>query len=73
MLWREVEKFYQRTKIFTELVELRNLVAVGHLIVKSAMARHESRGLHWNSDYPEKLRKAEDTIRFASTPEKNIK
>lgn len=73
MLWREVEKFYQRTKIFTELVELRNLVAVGHLIVKSAMARRESRGLHWNSDCPEKLPDLKDTILFASRPENNIK
>jgi L-aspartate oxidase len=37
-----------------QLCELRNMITVGYLIVKSAQFRHESRGLHYNTDYPEK-------------------
>ena len=54
MLGKEIEEFYERTRIFHELVELRNMVAVAHLIIKSALLRKESRGLHQNTDYPKK-------------------
>lgn len=53
LLHEEVESFYQRTKVSVELCQLRNLVAVGSLIVRSALMRHESRGLHYTTDYPE--------------------
>lgn len=53
LLYNETEDFYHRTKVNVPLCELRNLVCVGYLIVKSAMQRKESRGLHYTTDYPE--------------------
>jgi L-aspartate oxidase len=53
LLFRETEEFYQRTKLTPELCELRNLVAVAHLIVECARRRRESRGLHAMLDYPD--------------------
>ncbi len=49
----EVEKYYRRTKVSPELIELRNMATVAWLIVLSARHRKESRGLHYNTDYPE--------------------
>ncbi len=54
MLRDEIEHFYKRTKINTSLVELRNLATVAELIVRSALQRKESRGLHYTKDYPQK-------------------
>ena len=48
----EVAKYYRRTKLSLELLELRNLAIVAWLIVISAKHRKESRGLHYNTDYP---------------------
>jgi L-aspartate oxidase len=48
----EVEEFYRRTRVRTELVELRNLATVANLIIKSSLKRKESRGLHYTIDYP---------------------
>jgi L-aspartate oxidase len=62
MIYQEVEDFYKRTKVFPELLELRNLVACAHLIIKSALQRKESRGLHFTLDYPHLSEKIEDTI-----------
>ena len=45
-----------------DLIELRNLVEVADLIVRSALSRHESRGLHYTLDYPEMEAVAQDTI-----------
>jgi len=45
-----------------DLIELRNLLEVARLIVRSALKRKESRGLHYTIDYPETLPVAEDTI-----------
>lgn len=53
-LYVEVEEFYKKTKVFDSLIELRNLITVAHLIVKSAQMRKESRGLHYTLDYPQK-------------------
>lgn len=53
LLNEEVEDFYHRTKVNVPLCELRNLVSVGYLIVRSALQRKESRGLHYTTDYPE--------------------
>ena len=50
----EVAKYYRRTKLSLELLELRNLAIVAWLIVTSAKHRKESRGLHYNTDYPER-------------------
>lgn len=52
MLHAETEDFYKRTKVSSGLCELRNLIAVAHLVVQSAMRRRESRGLHHMTDFP---------------------
>ncbi|MCW8802827.1 MAG: FAD-binding protein, partial [Ignavibacteriaceae bacterium] len=62
VIYQEVEDFYKRTKVFPELLELRNLIACAHIIIKSAMLRKESRGLHYTLDYPDLCDKVEDTI-----------
>jgi L-aspartate oxidase len=62
MIYQEVEDFYKRTKVFSELLELRNLVACAHIIIKSALQRKESRGLHFTLDYPNLSEKIQDTI-----------
>jgi len=49
----EVEEFYKRTKVTPELIELRNIATVAELIIRCALTRKESRGLHYNVDYPE--------------------
>ncbi len=62
-LYEEIEEYYKRTKVSLDLLELRNLSAVAYLIVRSALRRNESRGLHYMSDYPEKDNKyLKDTI-----------
>lgn len=50
----EIENFYKRTKVVEGLIELRNLATVADLIVRSARQRHESRGLHFTTDYPQR-------------------
>lgn len=54
LLEEEIEDFYRRTKISPPLLELRNIITVAKLIILSALRRHESRGLHYTTDYPEK-------------------
>ncbi len=53
LLYEEVEEFYNRTSISSGLCELRNMIAVAYLIIRSAQMRRESRGLHYMADYPE--------------------
>lgn len=55
LLYEEVEEFYHRTRISSRLCELRNLIAVAYLIIRSAQMRRESRGLHYTLDYPEQV------------------
>jgi L-aspartate oxidase len=62
LLRREVEEYYGNFRVTADLIELRNLVEVADLIVRSALARKESRGLHYTLDYPEVLAHAKDTI-----------
>eukprot|EP00898_Chlorokybus_atmophyticus_P009187 jgi/Chlat1/926/Chrsp108S01362 len=52
LLFEETEDFYRRSKVSTSLCELRNLIIVAYIIIRSAQQRHESRGLHYNVDYP---------------------
>ncbi len=54
LLWEETEQLYQTTTVSPQLLELRNMITVGYLIVKGAGFRKESRGLHYNTDYPGK-------------------
>lgn len=54
LLWEETEQLYQTSTVSPQLLELRNMITVGYLIVKGAELRKESRGLHFNTDYPGK-------------------
>jgi len=62
LLRREVDDYYGHFRVTPDLIELRNLLEVADLIVRSALSRHESRGLHYTTDYPEMLADARDTV-----------
>jgi len=54
LLHQETEELYRSSILSPQLCELRNLITIGYLIVKGAQFRKESRGLHFNTDYPAK-------------------
>ena len=54
LLHQETEELYKTTTLSPQLCELRNLITIGYLIIKGAQFRKESRGLHYNTDYPYK-------------------
>jgi L-aspartate oxidase len=62
MLQAEIHEYYSNFKLSADLIELRNLLLNAELIVKSAMSRQESRGLHFSKDYPDTDTLAKDTI-----------
>ncbi|HEX3676969.1 MAG TPA: L-aspartate oxidase [Sphingomicrobium sp.] len=62
MLRQEVKDYYAHFRVTPDLIELRNLVEVADLIIRSALSRRESRGLHYTLDYPKTLGEAKDTI-----------
>lgn len=62
LLRQEVEDYYRDFRVTADLIELRNLVVVADLIVRSALARKESRGLHYTLDFPDMLPEAVDTV-----------
>lgn len=62
LLQEEVEDYYGSFRVTTDLIELRNLLKAAELIVTSALARKESRGLHYTLDFPETLPLARDTV-----------
>ncbi len=62
MLRQEVGDYYRNFRVTPDLIELRNLLEVADLIVRSALDRKESRGLHYTLDFPQTLPDAKDTI-----------
>ena len=62
LLRQEVQDYYSAFRVTPDLVELRNLVEVADLIIRSALHRHESRGLHYTLDYPDLRAEAVDTV-----------
>ncbi|MDF7776487.1 L-aspartate oxidase [Sphingomonas sp. AOB5] len=62
LLREEVNDYYGHFRVTADLIELRNLLESADLIVRSALHRHESRGLHYTIDYPETLPEAVDTV-----------
>ena len=62
LLQSEIEEYYRHFRVSNNLLELRNLVQVAELIIKSALSRKESRGLHYTLDFPETSAEAKITI-----------
>ena len=62
LLMREIEEFYANFRVSHDLIELRNLVVTADLIVRCAMKRRESRGLHYSRDFPETLAQGRNTV-----------
>lgn len=61
-LQHEIHDYYSHFRLTDDLIELRNLALVADLIVRSAMQREESRGLHYTLDYPALSQRASDTV-----------
>ena len=62
LLWEETEQLYETSTLSPQLLELRNMITVGYLIVKGASFRKESRGLHYNTDYPSRSRLVQNIV-----------
>ena len=62
LLQQEIGEYYSNYKISRDLLELRNLAMVAKLMIQSAIARKESRGLHYTLDYPQLADSARDTV-----------
>jgi L-aspartate oxidase len=62
LLWEETEQLYQTSTLSPQLLELRNMISIGYLVIKSASFRKESRGLHYNTDYPEKNKLVQNIV-----------
>ena len=62
LLTEEITEYYRNFRVSNDLIELRNLVLTADLIVRCAMLRHESRGLHYSRDYPNQLPEAKNTV-----------
>ena len=62
LLHNEIHEYYSHFRVSNDLIELRNLTLVADLIIRSAQLRHESRGLHYTLDYPEKSPIAQNTV-----------
>ncbi|MDT8402129.1 MAG: L-aspartate oxidase [Bacteroidales bacterium] len=54
IIYKETEELYKKSTLSSSLCELRNLINVGYLVIKMALERHESLGLHYTLDYPER-------------------
>lgn len=62
LLKNEIDEYYRDYKVSKNLIELRNLVLVSEMIVRCALERKESRGLHYTLDYPELSQEKKDTV-----------
>lgn len=62
LIYEETEEFYRKTSVSPELCELRNIITCAYLVIKCAKVRKESRGLHYTTDYPDKMEKGLNTI-----------
>jgi L-aspartate oxidase len=62
LMQREIQEYYARSTVTSDLLELRNLALVSELVVRSALVRRESRGLHSTLDFPYTLSVAADSI-----------
>ncbi|GAB5452080.1 MAG: L-aspartate oxidase [Halioglobus sp.] len=62
LLQAEIAEYYGNYKVSNDLLELRNLAMVAELMIRCAISRRESRGLHYTLDYPDLLPEAEDTV-----------
>lgn len=62
LLQQEIDEYYANFRVSNNLLELRNLVQVAELIVRCAMERKESRGLHYTLDYPDQLAESGPTV-----------
>jgi L-aspartate oxidase len=64
MVKAEIEEFFRHFEVDADLVEVRNIAVVADLIIRSAVERRESRGLHYSLDWPERddLRFRKDTV-----------
>jgi L-aspartate oxidase len=67
LLRSEIQDYYGNFRVTPDLLELRNLVEVADLIVRSALSRKESRGLHYTTDYPGLADPPRDTILYPNT------
>jgi L-aspartate oxidase len=56
ILYRETEHLFEKSVVSREICELRNVISIAYLIIKQALMRKESRGLHYTVDYPDQMR-----------------
>lgn len=57
IIYKETEELYERSVLSVEICELRNMINVAYLVIKMAMDRKESRGLHYSIDYPKEMKR----------------
>ncbi len=62
LIYEETEEFYKKNKVSVKLCELRNVIQAAYLVIKSAMERKESRGLHYTTDYDWRIEDIHDTV-----------
>jgi len=72
LLQNEIDEYYTHFHISSDLLELRNLVTNADLIVRSALSRHESRGLHYSRDYPKTQENPQPTILIPPNYQKQL-